>query len=360
MQEECVRRLAGYKQAIDADIATYSEHIRQTTGEQYGPHAGAVTSAYLDMLQHGGKRIRGALAMVGYEMCGGKDTAMILRAATALEMFHAYMLIIDDIQDRSKVRRGHPTVHEALATYHREQSLRGDAAHMGLSLSLNAALTGAHAAQTLLAGLSVDPELRLKAIGIINYTLVITAHGQTTDIMNELTERPDPLAISRALEWKTAHYTILNPLCVGMVLAGAPCEDTDAIRAYALAVGRAFQVTDDIIGVVGDDKQTGKSSMDDIREGKQTILTMHAFEHLSPEDSAFLRACLGNDELTPADFEKARDLLRSCGAVAYAREEAKMSVQEAHRALDREGHRWPQECVEFLRGFADLLLARSQ
>jgi geranylgeranyl diphosphate synthase type I len=360
MQEECSRRLAAYKQAIDADIAAYADHIRQSTGQQYGPHAGAVTGAYLDMLQHGGKRIRGALAMVGYEMCGGQDRAVILRAATALEMLHAYMLIVDDIQDRSKVRRGKPTVHEALADYHRKLGLRGDADHTGLSLALDAALTGAHAAQTLLAGLSVDPELRIKAIGIINYTLIITAHGQTTDIMNELVERPDATSVFNALEWKTAHYTILNPLCVGMVLAGAQCDDTDAIRDYALAVGRAFQVTDDIIGVFGNDAETGKSNMDDIREGKQTILTLHAFEHLSPDDAAFLRSCLGNSALTTADFQKARELMQSCGAVEYARQTARQSIQEAHQTLDREGHRWPVESVNFLRGLADLLLSRSQ
>jgi geranylgeranyl diphosphate synthase type I len=353
------RQLAEYKKAIDSDIKAYSTHIHQTTGSQYGEYAQVVTDAYLDMLSRGGKRIRGSLVMAGYAMCGGTDRQMIVRAATALEMIHAYILIIDDIQDRSKLRRGKPTVHEMLATHHRKSGLKGDADHMGIALALNAALAGVHAAQVLLAGLSVGSELRMKAVGIVNATMITTAHGQTTDIMNEVKPHVSEEDVQHALEWKTAHYSILNPLCLGMVLAGAGCEDTDAIRDYALHTGRAFQVTDDIIGVFGDDQQTGKSAKDDIREGKQTLLTTYALAHASEADREKLSACLGDDDLTDDDFADCRRILTESGALAHAKDTARYYIDQALAALALHESRWRAENVSFLRGLAAGLLERT-
>ncbi len=353
------RQLLEYKHAIDADIAVYAAHVKKTTRVQYGEYPAVVTDAYLDMLAQGGKRIRGALVMAGYAMCGGTDAVMITRAATALEMIHAYILIIDDIQDRSALRRSQPTVHEVLAKYHQDHGLKGNAAHVGVALALNAALTGAHAAQVLLAGLQVDQELRIKVLGIVNQTMLTTAHGQTVDIMNEVTAEPSTDDIERTLEWKTAHYTILNPLCVGMVLAGADCEDTDAIRGYALHTGKAFQITDDIIGVFGDDQQTGKSAKDDIREGKRTVLIDYAMRQGSDADRRTLEACLGNDDLSDIDFEACRRILKGTGALGYAQSTAAEHARLALESLESKRRDWRPESVAFLRGLAAGLLRRT-
>lgn len=240
-------QLGTYQRAINTDIATYAARVRRVTKDQYGVHPSTVTNEYLDLLSRSGKRIRGSLVMAGYEMLGGRDKIMIARAATAIEMLHAAMLVIDDIQDRDVVRRGKPAVHVALAEYHKKIGMKGAPEATGISLALDAALVGSHAAQVLLAGLEVDPELKIKVIGIVNNTIVLTLHGQTYDVINAGLADPDPYDIARATEWKSAHYTFLNPLCVGMVLAGAGCEDTDAIREYALNAGVAFQLADDIM-----------------------------------------------------------------------------------------------------------------
>jgi len=251
---EFAGKLRAYKAIIDADIAAYSQHVRKVTLDQYGQYPSVVTDEYLDLLTRGGKRIRGALVICGYEMLGGQDKTMIARAATAIEMLHASMLIIDDIQDHDVVRRDKPAVHVALAEYHKKLGMRGDPKATGISLALNASLTGSHAAQVLLAGLNVDPELTIKVIGIVNNTIVLTLHGQTYDVINAGLKNPKLADVARATEWKSAHYTFLNPLCVGMVLAGAGCEDTDAIRDYALNTGIAFQLADDLMD--GDIKAT--------------------------------------------------------------------------------------------------------
>jgi geranylgeranyl pyrophosphate synthase len=353
------KQLAAYKRAINDDIAAYAEYARAVAGEQFGLYSKLEVETFLDILSRGGKRIRGALVMHAYAMLGGTNEPMILQAARAIEMVHAYMLIMDDIQDRSTVRRGKPTAQVMMANYHRTHKLKGDAEHAGIALGLNVGIAGNHAAQIILANMDADPQLKLNVLSITNRTLMITAHGQMYDVMNELLTHPDPADIERVMEWKTALYSFINTIHVGMVLAGAGCEDTDAITPYARHTGKAFQVADDILGVYGDDATVGKSVMDDIREGKITTLTQYALAHAAPTDKTILQKLLGKSDLTKQEFQQAKDILDRSGAHAAATERATQEVATALASLDRVAHRWPAEYVDFLRALAYKMVART-
>jgi geranylgeranyl diphosphate synthase type I len=352
-------KLGKYKRLIDDDIASYSKHVQKTTLQQYGSAARLVTDAYLEILARGGKRIRGSLVMLGYEMSGGTDREMILQAARAVEMIHAYLLIMDDIQDRSLTRRGGPTVPVMLAGHHRRHNLAGDGGHFGIAMALNAMGIGNHAAQMILANLNAPEGLRLNVISILNRTVIVTAHGQTNDIMNEVVAEVNDEAVERVLEWKTAHYTFLNPLHMGMVLAGADCHATDAITDYAIHAGKAFQITDDILGVFGTEFDSGKSPMDDMKEGKRTVLSNYALKHSAAADKNFLLQMLGNTDLTPAEFERCKDIFIESGALKHAQERAAEHVEQALSALSGEAKRWSAEGVQFLRGLGKYLLDRT-
>ena len=358
--QDTLVKLSEYKQAIDDDIAAYGEYIRQVTALQYGPLVTeAETDLFLDVLGRGGKRIRGALVMAGYEMCGGTNRNMIVQAARAIEILHAYMLIIDDIQDRSALRRGKPSAHKMAEAYHKKRKLKGDAAHNGISLALNAAIAGAHGAQTVLANLDADPQLKLNALSITNRTMSITAHGQTLDILNSLVEMPSEADIERVLEWKTGLYSIINPLHVGMVLAGGDCHVTNAITPYAHNAGKAFQITDDILGIYGSEKELGKSPGDDIREGKGTLLVHYALEHTISADKAFLQKCLGNPNLTEEEFTKCKQIIKNSGALAYAGQLAAQYLDAAMQLLEQvQVGLWSPEGTEFLKGLALVLQKR--
>ena len=308
-------QLKKYQQEIDSDIAAYSRHIQKTTLEQYGEGAKLEIDTFLSILGRGGKRIRGALAMLGYEMSGGRNHKMILQAARALEMIQAYILIIDDIQDRSVMRRGAPSAHIMLADEHEKQEWTGEAEHFGVAIALNSAIAGVHAAHMILANLDTAEDLRNKVVSIVNRTMLVTAHGQTYDILNEVNGRATTEDVYRVMEWKAAHYTFLNPLHVGMVLAGAQCDATDAITDYAIAAGLAFQITDDILGTFGNEIDSGKSSMDDTREGKRTLLTIYALQHSPKEDKNFLLKMLGNERITISEFDRVKDIIEASGAL---------------------------------------------
>lgn len=351
-------KLTTYKTLLDADIAAYCKQVQKSTLQNYGAHARLGIDAYISILERGAKRIRGALTMLGYEMSGGRDADMILQAARAVEMVQAYILVVDDFQDRSDTRRGGPSAHKILADYHSQHRLTGEAQHFGESLAINAALAGNHAAQMILANLETEADLRLKAISIFNRTLLTTAHGQTSDIMNEVVGEVSEADVDRVLEWKTAHYTILNPLHIGMVLAGADCHATDAITDYAMHAGRAFQITDDILGTFGEEFESGKSPLDDTREGKRTLLTVYALQHVDNGNKNFLLQMLGNRSLTQAQFVRCKDILLESGALAYAQDVAAQHVESALKALEKEQNRWSAEGVQFLRGLAQYLLVR--
>jgi len=165
--------------------------------------------------------------------------------------------------------------------------------------------------------------------------------------------------VQNVMEWKTAYYTFLNPLTFGMVLAGANTATTDAIRDYSLNAGRAFQVTDDILGTFGAEFESGKSPLDDIREGKRTLLTVYALEHTDKADRNFLMQMLGNSNLSQAEFDRCKDILVESGALAYTEQKAKHYVQTALTSLEENSEFWTADGQRFLSGLAQTLLHRK-
>lgn len=358
-QTEFAKKLSEYKKLIDSEIEVYSKNIQKSTLFSYGENSKIVVDTFLDILSRGGKRIRGALVILGYEMCGGKDVELAVQVARIVEMVHAYILMIDDFQDRSATRRGGPTGHEMLKKIHEQKNWSGDSKHVGEALSVNAALFGNHAAQMNLANIDAPEDVRIKLLSILNRTMLVTAHGQTNDIINEVSGEVSETDVENVMLWKTANYTVLNPIHMGMVLAGADCHHTDGITDYAINIGKAFQITDDILGVFGDEFESGKSPMDDIREGKRTLLVIHALQNAGEDDKKFLLKTLGNDNFDQKDFEKFKDILVSTGSLDYARLSAETCVDNALKSLHIQNLDWEKSSVGFLEFLAKYLLSRT-
>ncbi len=351
-EDSFIGRLKENKQAIDSDIAQYVDYLKTSTKQQYSDGSQLALDSYCSILTRGGKRLRGALVMEGYKMCGGTNQAMILQAARAIEMIHAYLLVFDDIQDRSLTRRGGPTVHVMLQKVFKDK-------HLAETMATNGALLGCHAAMMILANLDAPAELRSNVLSITNRTLVVTVHGQIADPFLQTSQSVTEQDILAMQDWKTATYTFLNPLHVGMVLAGADCHATDGITPYAHALGQAFQITDDIIGTFGDAAKTGKGTMDDIREGKQTLLVHYALKHGSSQDVQFLRQQLGNTKLTKANFTKCQQILETSGALAYAKGRTRVFAEQAIASLPSGDSLWSKDGTKFLKEMVLFVQERS-
>ncbi len=352
-------RLTALKKEVDGALDAHAAHLKKSTAQNFTPYSVIAVNAFTEILGRGGKRIRGALTIIGYEMRGGADHAMILQAACAIEIVHAYILILDDIMDKSAMRRGGPSAHMLISNYHHKTGLSGESLHFGEAVAINAALIGNHYAQSLVTELAVGDVQKVKALKLLNDALVVTGHGQINDLFNEVLDNVSEQDVDHVLEWKTAHYSFLNPLQFGMALAGADDETLKAITDYCMHAGRAFQITDDIIGIFGSELEAGKSPMDDIREGKQTLLSLVALRKADSADKNFLIQMMGNERLTHTEFTSCKEIFVDTGALEEAKNQAERLVREAKVSLDRTAHNWNDSGTNFLKALVDSLIDRS-
>jgi geranylgeranyl diphosphate synthase type I len=279
----------------------------------------------------GGKRIRPVLTVLGWQAAGGEiGMESVVRVAASLEMFHAFALIHDDIMDDSDTRRGRPTVHRVLAGNCRNDRterfglgaavLVGDLAFAWSDQLLHTSnLTPAQSS----AVLSLIAEMRTEVM--LGQYLDLRATGELTDDVDAT------LTVNR---YKTAKYTIERPLHIGAALAGAGPRTMAACTAYALPLGEAFQLRDDLLGVYGDVQDTGKSRLDDLRAGKNTTLVALALSAGDPAQSARLRALVGDPVLDEAGAEEIRAIFAATGAREAVEHMIDDRYQQAVRALD--------------------------
>ena len=137
------------------------------------------------------------------------------------------------------------------------------------------------------------------------------------------------------IRYKSAQYTVEQPLLLGGSLGGAPPELLAGYSAFGLALGEAFQLRDDVLGVFGDPTETGKPAGDDLREGKRTYLVAAAFAGSHAATRAELRAGLGDPELNEAGVERLRGIIVDSGALERAEQRIANLTEAALRALGR-------------------------
>lgn len=356
---EFTDRLASYRQRIDADIAAFSRDTEAQTAEQFGANSRLAAEVFNEVLNRGGKRIRGALTMVAYEMFGGANDQVALRAARAAEILQTYLLITDDICDRSETRRGGPSAHILLKNWHEKKHLKDDAGHFGESIAMNAALLGSHMAIDVISELDVSDKIKVQALKTLNKNLIITAHGQFNDIFNEVLESNDITSIENVLIWKTAYYTFVSPLQFGAELAGVSNGKLQVLADYGVHAGRAFQIGDDIVGMFSKESDSGKNPLDDIREGKRTLLASYVIDKAETADSYFFQQCLGNHQLTNAEFKQCQEIVVRSGALTHAQAELEKSAQKAIEVLDLQAGDWDEKGVTFLRQLVHYLVERK-
>lgn len=357
-RQELSEQLLRYKTTIDAALERHIRNLEESTAEQYGAYPLEAVKAFAAVLSRGGKRVRGSLAIVAYEMFGGSDKALITQAACALEIFNTYILVADDIQDRSESRRGGKTAHILLKDYHEDHHLSGESQHFGEAIAINGFLIAQHYAMNMLTGLEIDPATKVKAIQNVNKCFIATAHGQTLDIFNEVVAEVSEQDIMNVLEWKTAYYTFVNPLQLGAILAGADESELALLAEYGIHAGRTFQMSDDILGVFSSESESGKSPLDDIKEGKRTLLVTYALNNASKADAYFLRQCLGSQDLAMAEFEQCKRIFIETGALAYAREQAANSAVAAANVIVKNTN-WPENTKQFLLDLVQYLVDRK-
>jgi geranylgeranyl diphosphate synthase, type I len=307
----------------------------------------------------GGKRLRPAFCYWGWRAAGGADCPGIHAAAAALELLHASALVHDDVMDASDTRRGHPSVHRRFAAMHEAGRWRGSAESFGAGAAI---LIG----DLLLAWTDeLYQGSRLPAGALRHGQPVLDAMraevfcGQYLDLLGQYAGDGTVGNALRVAVYKSAKYTIERPLQLGVTLASPrdPAPVLDACTRYGIPLGIAFQLRDDLLGVFGDPALTGKPAIDDLREGKRTVLVAMALERASAAQRELLERRLGSPMLDEAGAAEIRAVLTGTGAAAACEQMIGSSVAQALSAL--EGAPMADEAKQALADLAVAATARA-
>jgi geranylgeranyl diphosphate synthase, type II len=281
----------------------------------------------------GGKRLRPALVVGVYSALGGEDEESALQLATAFELLHTAFLLHDDVIDRDDFRRGVPNLagkftSDAIAggvTAERAKSWGQAAAILAGDLLI-------HFAQGMIARLGVRDQTRVALLDVLDRSIFVTAAGELADVAFSAgvcdARLPEVLAMT---ERKTASYSFEAPLTAGAILAGADSAIVDTLAEFGRLLGVSFQLGDDILGIFGDECVTGKSTSNDLREGKET--PMIAFARSTPEWNQISEG-FGEIDISELQARSIRRALERCGARSFVEGMIRDYTQRASALID--------------------------
>lgn len=352
-------KLLPLRSAIDARIEAYFRELPSQLGYGISQNGELMLDRVREFALRPGKRIRGALAIIGYEMFGGTRQQAGLDLALAVELTQDYLLIVDDVMDRSDQRRGGQTVHRQYQRMLERDYPTRHPVHMANMLAVNAGMITQHLAAQVLSEIDEAPARVVHASQLFQTNVMATGFGQLDDLMNEAGQALDLDGTRRMYILKSSYYSFVNPLQLGAALAGADEAQLLPLRRYGEQAGLAFQLQDDIIGMFGDQNATGKPVMDDLREGKMTFLMRHALAHANDEQLQTLQAALGNPDVTPAQHVVVCALLEQLGSREYVAAEARKAAQAGLDVLAAQTD-WDKSARAFLTELLEFVVSRNR
>ena len=287
----------------------------------------------------GGKRIRPTLLMLSCEAFGG-NAQDALPAAAAVEMFHNFTLLHDDIMDNASVRRGKPSV--AAEWGNNVAILSGDAM-MIYSYRL----------------LSQVPACALPRVMEIFTTIALqVCEGQQYDMDFETRQKVSVVEYMNMIELKTS-VLLAGAASIGAVLGGASDSDSRKIYRYALELGLAFQLQDDLLDSYGREEELGKKIGGDILEGKKTCLMLNAMSRATEADREILRTTHLDESLSPEQkIARVKEVYDRYDIPRLINQQISLRFERALSILDT--LEIPAERTEHLRVFAQNLMDRKK
>ncbi|MFF9345032.1 polyprenyl synthetase family protein [Streptomyces sp. NPDC014773] len=278
-----------------------------------------------------GKRLRAAFCYWGWRAAGQPDSDALMRAAAAMELVHAAAVVHDDLIDDSPLRHGRPTAQHAFdalpGTLRRPR-----AAARALALLLGDHLMALAGRLYTESGLPAAYLSRGRPLWAALARELVA--GEALEILHT-GGPPDTGTSLKVIRYKTAKYTVEQPLLLGALLAGGPAALREGLSRYGLPLGDAFQLRDDLLGLFGDPARTGKEPLDDLRAGRPTVLLAETWRTAGPAQRELLRRALfGAAPPDDGELREVRALMTGLGAPARVERMIAGRVEEAVRTLD--------------------------
>jgi len=285
-----------------------------------------------DFVSREGKRIRPILFVVGYRGFAKKIAPGLYRSAVSIELMHDFMLVHDDIIDKSLTRRGKPSMHAMLESY-----LKGNQGIKFNGKDLAIVVGDVIYAMSIQAFLSVKENRQRKeeALKKLIDAAMYTGSGEFIELlcglknMNKI-KKSD---IYKIYDFKTANYTFASPLAIGAILGGAALPEVDRLFKYGLYLGRAFQIKDDILGMFSEEKTIGKSNLTDLQEAKKTLLIWYAYNNSNKKVKLAIDKILSKRNVGKSDLLRMRGLITESGALDYAKNEISYFIKKANNLI---------------------------
>lgn len=305
-------------------LKTYTASVKPLIEELYNKkireaksiHAisGSAIDRFFDLLISG-KFVRGTLVTLLYEIFGGTNTNNILKASLSLELFQTAILIHDDILDEDSFRRNKETIHTYYKKIAEKNNIRGDASKYGNAMGICIGDGGFYLSIEYLLESNFEPTILNRALLLFVTAVQKVIYGQELDV-SSTDKIPDVNQILLTYALKTSEYTGILPLSLGATLAGMQNESIlKATRLFGQNLGWIFQIQDDILGLFGDDKLTGKSNMNDLIRGKNTLLVARLVKSLPKIEKDFFYTIFSHPNATAQDIDKVRTLIQNTGVL---------------------------------------------
>ena len=281
----------------------------------------------------GGKCLRSTFMYLGW-LAGAEDSDEALFASAGLELLHAFALLQDDVMDAASSRRGRPAAHIQFSQWHRNRQLSGPAERFGESAAILLGDLCLIWAEQMLRECGIDHRRLQRAWPRYDAMRTELALGQFADLASDIRDMPSMDIVLEIARRKSGNYTVRRPLEIGAAMSGCSDRTVCGLGRYGEAVGEAFQLRDDLLGVFGAETVTGKPSGQDLIEHKATSVVIAAHDLADPPTRRQLTELMNAGDLDHNGLERWRTLIVTTGAVQRIEDMISSRVSVALNELD--------------------------
>ncbi len=326
---------SAYKEKINQELGKFLD-IKTRQAKKIAKDCEKLTEAVKEFtLRDRSKRIRALLVILGYQGFGGKDEKKIIKAASFIELIHSYLLIHDDIIDQDDLRRGKPTMHKYFEHSVKSKLSKDKSKLFGVSMAILAGDLCCSLGYEILMKAKFSNEAKARAIEELDNLIFNVIQGEALDIFAQLSKQTSNKEIYNIYKYKTARYSFGQPLRIGGILAGADESDLNKLSKFAIPLGIAFQIQDDLLGLLGEEKIIGKPAGSDLREGKKTIVLSLALERCDGKERKIIQSVLGGKDIDLEDINRVRNIVRKTGALRLCGELIRDYIGKSKKALNK-------------------------
>jgi len=289
-----------------------------------------------DILMHfltGGKCLRSTFMYLGW-LSGAEDSNEALYAAASLELLHAFALLQDDVMDASPSRRGRPAAHIQFRDWHRKRGLSGSPERFGESAAILLGDLCLIWAEQMLRESGVEHRWLQQALPRYDAMRTELALGQFADLASDVRDLPSMAAVLEVARRKSGNYTVRRPLEIGAAMSGCSDRTLSGLGRYGTALGEAFQLRDDLLGVFGSEAATGKPSGRDLVDRKATSVVIAAHQLADAPTRRQLTDLMNDGNLDHTAIDRWRTLIVTTGAVQWIEDLISDRVESARDELD--------------------------